>query len=297
MPEVIQALSPSSMDSIPIRHIHTTPQQQESSYRFSIRNVQNLLAGEDMHESLHRHDFFYLLILKKGSGQHHIDFKSYTIEGHSLFLVRPGQVHELTLHADCSGYLLQFSEGFYTAQDQQNRRLLRKAGSINHYTFDARRFQKITGILQYISDEYTLQEERYQEAIKANLSFLFIELLRDQRHTASTKEPRYFQERLDTFLELVETHFVEYKQVSQYAAMMHLTTYQLNAITKQTLDKTCSEVINDYIILEARRQLRATTEQINNIAFRLGYEDVSYFIRFFKKHTAYTPDAFRQNCR
>ncbi|WP_409994868.1 helix-turn-helix domain-containing protein [Chitinophaga pinensis] len=51
------------------------------------------------------------------------------------------------------------------------------------------------------------------------------------------------------------------------------------------------------MILEARRQLRATTEQINNIAFRLGYEDVSYFIRFFKKHTGYTPDAFRQNCR
>lgn len=297
MTEVIQVLFPSSMDSIPIRHIHTAQQHQESSYRFSIRHVQDLLAGEEMRQPLHRHDFFYILVLKKGSGQHHIDFQSYTVEGYSLFLVRPGQVHELTLHAESSGYLIQFSEGFYTAHDQQTRRLLRKAGSINHYTFDARRFQKITGILQAISDEYTLQEERYQEAIKTNLSLLFIELLRDQQHTVSTSEPRYFQERLETFLELVETHFAEYKQVSQYAAMMHLTTYQLNAITKQTLDKTCSEVINDYIILEARRQLRATTEQINNIAFRLGYEDVSYFIRFFKKHTGYTPDAFRQNCR
>ncbi|TWV99129.1 AraC family transcriptional regulator [Chitinophaga pinensis] len=233
------------MDSIPIRHIHTVLKQQEASYRFSIRNVQDLLTGEDMQEPLHRHDFFYILILKTGTGQHHIDFQPYPITNHSAFLVRPGQVHELTLHTGSSGYLIQFSEGFYTAHDQQARRLLRKAGNINYYTFDARRFQKLAGILQYISDEYTHQEERYQEAIRSQLSVFFIELLRDQRHIAATQEPHYFQERLDTFTELVETHYAEYKQVSQYAAMMHLTTYQLNAITKQTLDKTCSEVIND----------------------------------------------------
>ena len=284
------------MDSIPIRHIHT-PQQQESSYRFSIRNIQDLLAGANMQQALHRHNFFFILALKKGTGQHDIDFQSYNIADHSIFLVRPGQVHELTLRTGSSGYLVQFSEGFYTTHDQQAKRLLRKAGNINHYTFDARKFQKLSAILQYISDEYTHQAERYQEVVKANLSIFFIELLRDQRHRSSAQEPRYFQERLDTFIELVETHFTEFKQVSQYAAMMHLTVYQLNAITKQTLDKTCSEVISDYIILEARRQLRATTEQINNIAFQLGYEDVSYFIRFFKKHTGYTPDAFRQNCR
>ncbi|MBL7932446.1 MAG: AraC family transcriptional regulator, partial [Bacteroidia bacterium] len=72
-------------------------------------------------------------------------------------------------------------------------------------------------------------------------------------------------------------------------------SYQLNSITKSLLGKTCSEIINEQIILEARRYLLATSNQVNQIAYQLGYEDVSYFIRFFKKHTGHSPDSFRQN--
>jgi AraC family transcriptional regulator, transcriptional activator of pobA len=79
--------------------------------------------------------------------------------------------------------------------------------------------------------------------------------------------------------------------------MLHLTPYQLNAITKATVGKTGSEVINEHIILESRRHLLATTNQINAIALQLGYEDVSYFIRFFKKHTGHSPESYRQNFR
>ena len=49
------------------------------------------------------------------------------------------------------------------------------------------------------------------------------------------------------------------------------------------------------MILEAKRNLLATSNLVNQIADDLGHEDVSYFIRFFKKHTGYSPEAFRQN--
>jgi AraC family transcriptional regulator, transcriptional activator of pobA len=75
--------------------------------------------------------------------------------------------------------------------------------------------------------------------------------------------------------------------------MMNLSVYQLNAITKATLSKTCSDLITQQIILEAKRCLLATSHQVNQTAYRLGYEDVSYFIRFFKKQTGYSPEAFR----
>lgn len=77
--------------------------------------------------------------------------------------------------------------------------------------------------------------------------------------------------------------------------MLHLTTYQLNAITKETLGKTGSQLINEQILLEAKRQLLSTSNQVNQIAYDLGYEDVSYFIRFFKKHIGNSPEIFRQN--
>ncbi len=76
--------------------------------------------------------------------------------------------------------------------------------------------------------------------------------------------------------------------------MMNLSAYQLNEITKVAVGKTPSELINEQIILEAKRYLLATPNQVKDIADHLGYEDVSYFIRFFKKHTGHSPEAFRQ---
>jgi AraC-like DNA-binding protein len=74
---------------------------------------------------------------------------------------------------------------------------------------------------------------------------------------------------------------------------MNLSHYQLNEITKVTVGKTASELINEHIILEAKRYLLATSNQIKDIADHLGYEDVSYFIRFFKKQSGYSPESFR----
>jgi AraC-like DNA-binding protein len=105
----------------------------------------------------------------------------------------------------------------------------------------------------------------------------------------------YAHDRLDELLTLLDTNLYTHKQVSQYADMLNLSAYQLNAVTKSTVGKTCSAVIDDHIILESKRHLLATTDQITQIAYRLGYDDVSYFIRFFKKHTGYSPEAFRNN--
>ena len=54
------------------------------------------------------------------------------------------------------------------------------------------------------------------------------------------------------------------------------------------------QLLNQQLVLEAKRNLLATTSQIKEIAFQLGYEDPSYFSRFFKKHTGHTPEDFRQ---
>ena len=64
--------------------------------------------------------------------------------------------------------------------------------------------------------------------------------------------------------------------------MMNLSPYQLNEITKSSVGKTASELINEHIILETKRYLLATPNQVKEIADQLGYEDNSYFIRFFK---------------
>jgi AraC-like DNA-binding protein len=76
---------------------------------------------------------------------------------------------------------------------------------------------------------------------------------------------------------------------------MNLSSYQLNEITKSSVGKTASEIINERIVLEAKRYLLATSNQVKEIADHLGYEDISYFIRFFRKHAGFSPEVFRNN--
>jgi len=283
------------MNSIPVRHINATEKEPDFAGSFSIRDIDELLAGNDMVQELHRHDFFYILALKNGSGNHEIDFNPFTINDYSVFFMRPGQVHQLVLKAGSTGYLMQFTSDFYFSDSKASNLLLHKVGSTDHYKLDKDRFEKLFAVLTYIYEEYTGKLEKYEQVIKANISILFIELARQQRNASFSRASLYLQERLEEFSALLEDNIFTCKHAAQYAAMMNLSPYQLNAITKSTLGKSCSELINGQIILEAKRCLLATSHQINQTAYRLGYEDVSYFIRFFKKHTGFSPEAFRHN--
>lgn len=281
------------MDKIPVRQI----KEPDFSESFTIRNIETLLSGKDMVQELHRHNFFFVLALKKGMGQHIIDFTTYTISDYSVFFMRPGQVHQLTLQKESTGYLIEFNSDFYSPRDKEANQVLRKVSNKNYCQLNSDRFKKAFSVLDYIFQEYAEKRERYKEVIKANLEIFFIELVRQSKnpHNLSKSDNSYSQERLEELLELLSTHIATNKQVAQYADMLRLTSYQLNAITKETLGKNCSQLINEHIVLEAKRHLLATSNQVNQIAYNLGYEDVSYFIRFFKKHTGYSPEAFRQH--
>ena len=285
------------MENIPIRHIKEIPKEPNLSGSFNIRDIQELMDGKDMIQELHRHDFYYILVLEKGNGTHEIDFTHYEILDHSIFLMRPGQVHKLELKNLSKGFLLQFKTDFFYTQNKLSQDLLRKVSHINFCSLDDNGFKKLEVILSYVLKEFKEKQEGYQEVIKSNLSIFFIELVRHRqnRKNAPTETNQYSQEQLEKFLHLIEENIINNKQVSQYADMLNITTYQLNAITKTLLDKTPSDLITEHIVLESKRQLLATSNQVNQIADQLGYDDISYFIRFFKKHTEYSPEAFRHN--
>ncbi|SDK91630.1 AraC-type DNA-binding protein [Pedobacter sp. ok626] len=286
------------MENIPIRNINGQNEPQLAG-SYAIRDIAPLLMNSDMVQDLHRHDFFYILIVEKGSGQHEIDFKNYEIKDYSVFMMRPGQVHQLDLKSGSTGYLIQFKTDFLYAHNNASQNHLTKLIQFNFYQFERDTFGKINSTLSEALNEYTTKEKGYQEVLKANLSILLIELLRKRQYKVlPTVSPSpYAQEKLEQFLELVESNIRTQKQVSQYTELLHLSSYQLSTITKTLLNKTPSEIINDYIILEAKRQLLATSNQVSQIAYNLGYEDPSYFIRLFKKHTSFSPETFRKNAK
>lgn len=286
------------MKEIPVRKI--VSRKEPAFYAsFSIRNVADLLSGTDMVQELHRHDFFFILALEKGKGFHEIDFTEFEVTGHSIFFMRPGQVHHLKLKAGSTGYLIGFQNDFYNPHQGSSNQLLRDASKRNYYLIDRTTFRKLYALLTDIFLEYTNKKDRYWEVIKSILGIFLVELTRnaDGRGNSLSNKNLYAQERLDKFLELVEANVSTHKKVSEYADMLNLSAYQLNAITKRAVGKTSSDIIDEYVILESKRYLLATSNQVNQIAYQLGFDDVSYFIRFFRKHTGQTPDSFRNNSR
>lgn len=285
------------MKGIPIRHILSPLVEQNNPGRFSIRDIQQVLNGKDLVHTLHKHDFFFVLAVQKGKGIHEIDFIQYPVHDFCIFILRPGQVHQLQLNAGSTGFLMEFDLSFYQPKNTITEHRWKKASSKNYCEVDAERFLRLHSILQNVFDEFTLRHEGYLEAIKANLDIFFIQYIRQSRDpkSISKTETGYAQERFEELVRLLEKNISNMKSVSQYADLLNVSSYQLNSITKAAVGKTVSEMINEQIVLEAKRYLLATPNQIKEVADHLGYEDVSYFVRFFKKHTGHTPDAFRKN--
>ena len=284
------------MKKIPVRQIKTNQKEPGLAEHFSIRKLSHIMKGNDMVQELHRHDYFFILLILKGKGDHEIDFIPYKIADHTIFFMRPGGVHQLSLKKGSTGYLMQFKPDFYFPHDHDSGHILRKASHKNYLKIPEETSRKLHSILENIHNEFENKNEGFRDVIKANLSIFFIELMRRRQHKKpGTGSKLYATQRMEELMDLISKNITIQKNPSGYASMLNLSPYQLNSITKSTLGKTTSEIINEQIILEAKRYLLATPDQISQISDYLGYDDVSYFIRFFKKHTGYTPETFRNN--
>ena len=141
---------------------------------------------------------------------------------------------------------MEFNNEFYNPKDKLSTQRLRKASNKSYCPLQVTRFEKLITVLTYIFEEYTGKEEGYIEIIKSGLAIFFIEFVRQSPNpkTLSSNVNPYTQERFEEFLELLEKHSTTHKQVSQYTDLMNLSPYQLNEITKTTIGKTASELIN-----------------------------------------------------
>ncbi len=96
------------------------------------------------------------------------------------------------------------------------------------------------------------------------------------------------------FVELIEENFKELKLPKDYAAMLYITSNHLNFICKEQIKMSAGEVVRNRVLLESKRLLVNFELSVAAIAMELNFFDTSYFIKFFKKYTNLTPEAFRK---
>jgi AraC-like DNA-binding protein len=108
---------------------------------------------------------------------------------------------------------------------------------------------------------------------------------------SSSASLSYFKHYQD-FENLIEQYFTTQKSISHYASLLGITPKHLNRIAQTVVQKTATDVITERVVLEAKRMLMYLDESLVEIAFRLGYEEYSYFVRVFRKSSGMTPTQF-----
>lgn len=96
-----------------------------------------------------------------------------------------------------------------------------------------------------------------------------------------------------SFTGLVQQQFRKQRNVQQYAEQLHITPKYLTETVKEISGNTAGEIIDSFVILEAKRLLSDTPLSILQVAEELNFSDQSFFGKFFKRHVGYSPKEYR----
>ncbi|WP_111307485.1 helix-turn-helix domain-containing protein [Confluentibacter sediminis] len=103
------------------------------------------------------------------------------------------------------------------------------------------------------------------------------------------------QERLALrFLKLLNENFKRERTVQFYADILCLTPGYLSKVLKTISKKTAGQLIDEAVIMEAKLLLKNQTLSVSEVANELQFSDQSFFGKYFKKHTGYSPSEFRK---
>jgi AraC family transcriptional activator of pobA len=245
----------------------------------------------------HRHNFFFALLITKGSGTHTIDFMEYDVKPGRVFMISPGQVHDFNLSDDADGYLFFHTRSFYDSYSPtkkvQDYPFFCSLYNTSLITPSSRHLIRIEELFSEIQEEFAHHYLMKYQRIHVLMEQLYIDLTRiylPQKHIDSQNQN--YLSKVRKLEDLIDRNFKKIKSPSEYAKKMFISEKHLNRICKECLNKTTSDLIVDRIMLEAKRMLIYTGDSVTEIADQLGYEDHSYFSRLFKKKCGKTPLEF-----
>jgi AraC-like DNA-binding protein len=155
---------------------------------------------------------------------------------------------------------------------------------------------KIGLLLKVFEDEFATNDDIQEEMLRMLLKRLIIIVTRLAKQQYLDKEAINDQ-RLDIIRQfnlLVENHYKTQHTVKFYADQVNRSPKTLANLFALYNNKSPLAVIQDRLILEAKRLLIYTDKSSKEIAYELGFEDAAYFSSFFKKNTAVNPSDFRR---
>lgn len=265
---------------------------------FWLHELGGLLEKFPFLEFPHKQDFYTLIVVERAEGVVIIDNHKVRLDNAKAIIIKPHCVSSLEINRRAKGIIVCFTDDFFSLRYNNNilyqfSFLQREAMPYIRLTNEQK--LKWDTLIKLLLEEYSLNKRETKKVLRSYLNILLFELERLYNPTGFVRSKNLKQEKVHEFEQLIDKHFESKKLPSAYAELLNVSPNYLNKICKEETGQTAGDLIRKRITIEAQRLLHYTNYSVKEIADRLGFENTSYFVTFFKKQTGTTPEQFRKN--
>lgn len=283
-----------------IQHYHLHKDSPEK-LQFGIYSLSDYLKRHAEHtQKPHIHSFYQIIWFTSGKGKHHVDFNTYDVEDNTIFFVSKGQIHCFD-NNEYEGCIIHFNESFI-ADDRNYINIFLKHNIFHSFEKeplfrikqqDSKELLNI--VTQMQSEMWTPNQFAHSEYLKVllNLFLIIVQRFGIRKDCNGLTLNNASHTLFVNFRQLLEANYRNIHTVTDYAGKLNVSTKTLTNCVKDISHQTPLGIINDRLILEAKRLLAYSDKTVNQISFELGFDDPSYFVKFFKRLTKLSPGEFR----
>ena len=246
----------------------------------------------------HRQNFYMILFLESSLGNMFIDSECISLANlGKAVMIKPDCISAMGLESAAKGHVICFTEQFF---------LLRYNANILHqFCFLKREAESSIELPEQANvpwrelvrlcfKEFMLGQTEAETVLRSYLNIILFELDRMYHPFGVLKSNTIKQEKVQQFESMIDANYKLHKMPSYYADKLNLSPNYLNKICRSETGHTAGALIRKRRTVEAQRLLQYTNLTVNEVANRLGFERLSYFVTSFKKQTGQTPEQFRK---
>lgn len=248
----------------------------------------------EWHIRVHQHaELVQLLYLHKGQAEIEIEGVRRVVNESSIQVIPALCVHGFRFSPGTQGYVLSLALPLLNRLEAQFGRQLDILSRPDCVPVK-RSSHHIRSVFSTLLDEYIQDHDAREMMLYSLLSALLVWLNRQGTLgvMAEDKSERKRQV-LRHFSRLIESHYREHLSLAEYAQKLRISTTHLNCLCREFHGASALSVLHQRLLLEAKRSLQYTSMTITQVSDYLGFTDVTYFSRFFRKRGGMTPKEFK----
>lgn len=252
--------------------------------------------GHEMHWHIpaHRHEALHQFqMLTKGSVAGSIDGKEFQANAPVMLMLAPGSVHGFTYKGVCEGHQVTVPSGTLQQLLADSDLLASRLGQSFVFAPGEEPI-RVLRCFEQIADEFCGSADGRVHALLGLATLLAVEYSRRRGEQFDREQsPGVRDTLIKRYLSLVEAHYKEHRPLDFYAASLEVTPDHLSRTCRKMLGKGALQVLQDRLLLEARRLLAYTAMPVGAIAHQLGFEDSTYFTKSFGRGLGTSPKEYR----